>query len=207
MTGLGFSSTAGLTSITLPKADGTTYDVGEVHYRAPDGVLALGIDRGTMPAVGPIDASAGVGGPAYSGMMVGDMAAAKALFADALGLEVRRSVELSSSGPAGGLGLPAGTRFTFQQWYAPGATSGYVILMKLHENGLQATAPPGLASRGLALWSFETKALDAVLARAAAAGVAVQRPAATVPLGDGRMGRSAILLTGDGFPVEVVEQR
>ncbi|MFN3287402.1 MAG: hypothetical protein ACK40H_03070, partial [Sphingomonadaceae bacterium] len=98
MRSLGFRSTAGLTSITLPRGDGTTYTVGEVHHAAPDGVYALGIDRGSMAPVGPIDPAAGVGGPAYSGLMVGDMAAAERLFAGVLGLEKRRAVELTSAG-------------------------------------------------------------------------------------------------------------
>lgn len=204
MRGLGFRSTAGLTSITLPRGDGTTYVVGEVHHAAPDGVYALGIDRGSMAPVGPIDAAAGVGGPAYSGLMVGDMAAAERLFAGVLGLEKRRAVELTSAGPEGGLGLPAGTRFDFQQWYAPGATTGYVILMRLKENARPPVAPPGLRGRGLAMWGFEAADLDGLAADARRAGVRVLAGPARVPTGLGER-RSLVLATGDGFPVEVIE--
>jgi catechol 2,3-dioxygenase-like lactoylglutathione lyase family enzyme/uncharacterized protein (DUF1330 family) len=205
VTGLGFRSTAGLTSITLPRGDGSSYTVGEVHYRAPDNVYALGIDRGEMSPVGPIEAGIGVGGPAYAGMIVGDADAAKRLFGDVLGLELRREVQLTSAGPQGGLGLPDNTKFDFQQWYAPGASSGYVILMKFLAGGRAAPVPLGLGARGIGMWSFVSARFDEVLSRARAAGVTIKAAPAPSPWPADNGRRQMVLATGDGFPVEVVE--
>ncbi|MFN7174358.1 MAG: hypothetical protein ACK4MT_06565 [Thermaurantiacus tibetensis] len=202
--GLGFRSSAGLTNITLPRGDGTTYTVGEVHLLAPEGLYALGIDRGEMAPVGPIDHQAGVGGPAYSGAMVTDLEAAARLLGSVVGFEKRREVELESAGPEGGLGLPAGTKFDFQQWFAPGAASGYVILMRLKANARPAVAPGGFAARGLAMWSFEVADDLGLRAQAArAAGVAVRAGPADVPDGTGCR-RSLVLDGGDGLLVELV---
>jgi hypothetical protein len=202
---LGFTSTAGLTSITMPAGDGGTYNVGEVHFRAPDDVYALGIDRGRMPAVGLIDPEAGVGGPAYAGMMVGSAASAATFFGTVLGLEKRREVRLTSSGPTGGLGLPAATRFDFQQWYAPGATSGYIILMELLDNQLPPVRALGLQSRGIGLWTFSVLDLAETRRRAMLAGFSVGRSIMRSPWPTHAGRRSLILRTADGFPIEVVE--
>jgi len=205
VTGLGFASTAGLTKMTLPRGDGTNYDVGEVHYRAPENVYALGIDRGVMKAVGPIDAAIGVGGPAYAGMIMGNAAAAQMLFGDVLGLEKRREVQFTSAGPKGGLGLPDNTKFDFQQWYAPGATSGYVILMKFLSGGMPPPVPLGLSTRGIGMWSFVSAKFDEVLARAKASGVAIKTAPGKSPWPADNGRRQMVLATGDGFLVEVVE--
>jgi catechol 2,3-dioxygenase-like lactoylglutathione lyase family enzyme/uncharacterized protein (DUF1330 family) len=202
----GFGSTAGQTSMQLQRGDGTSYTVGEIHFKAPDNVYALGINRGTMPAVGPIEPTVGVGGPAYSGMMVGNMAAAHRLFGDVLGLEARRRTNFKSSGPTGGLGLPAGSSFDFEQWFSPGSTSGYVILMHVVDKGLRPAAPLGLKSRGLGMWTFEARDLADIAARAKAAGVRVVSPAAASPWPGEQGRRSMVLATADGFPVEVIEQ-
>ena len=72
MTAYGWAATAGVTSITLPMGDGTTYTVKETHFQAPDGVLSLGIDRAALRPVGPIDPALDIGGPAYVGIIVFD---------------------------------------------------------------------------------------------------------------------------------------
>ena len=201
VTALGFASTAGLTKITLTRPEGGSYDVGEIHYKAPEGIYALGIDRGAMDPVGRIDPATGIGGPAYSGMMVGDIAAISRVFRDVLGWEARRTLTLTTSGPEGGLGLPAGTQFDFQQWYSPGSVSGYVILMKLLSNGKPAAHPLGFASRGIAMWSFTAPDLDKIVTRAKAAKVRILR--APEALGPTR--RAMLIATDDGFPIEIVE--
>jgi catechol 2,3-dioxygenase-like lactoylglutathione lyase family enzyme len=200
---MGWKPVAGLTSITLPRGDGTTYSVGETHYRAPDGVMALGIDRADMRPVGPIDSALSIGGPAYSGAMIGDAAKTATFFRDVLGWELRREVELASSGPSGGLGLPAGTRFAFQQWFAPGARTGYLILMDLLNAGKPNARPLGLGNRGLGMWSFSTTKLSEILKRAKGQGVTIlSGPAKTLVPGVG-VATSLILATPDGLPIEV----
>ena len=206
MRAAGFRSAVGVTTMTLPRGDGTTYAVEEIHYHAPDGVLVLGIDRGAMTPVGPIDPATAIGGPAYASMVVGDADKAAPFFRDVLGYELRREFTYTSGGKAGGLGLPDGTRVRFQQWYAPGARTGYVILLDLLNAKVAAPTTSGLARRGIAMWSFETRDLDAVARRAEAAGTSVVSPPTRLDLpGAGRV-RALLLATPDGFPVEIYQR-
>lgn len=202
VTAAGFTSAVGLTTMTLPRGDGTTYTVGEIHYRAPDGVLVLGIDRADMRPVGPVDAATKIGGPAYSSAVVEDADRAGAVLRDVLGLELRREFTYTSSGPTGGLGHPDGTRVRFQQWFAPGSRTGYVILLDLLNAGAPPVAAPG--ARGIAAWSFEAKSLGTVAARARAAGlsdaiVTVDDPAF------GKVRRLVVEMPG-GLPIHVFER-
>lgn len=198
----GFRSAVGPTAMTLPRGDGGEYTVSEIHYQAPDGVLVLGIDRGDMRPVGPVDAATGVGGPAYSSIVATDADATAKLLRDVLGLEARRDFVFTSSGPKGGLGLPAQTRVRFQQWFAPGSRTGYVIVMDLLNTGMPA--PPG-PTAGLKMWSFETRDLAEVERRARAAGISTTSPSKVIDSpGLGRV-RSLVLNTPDGFAVEVYQ--
>ena len=200
----GFDSVVGPTTMTLPRGDGTSYTVGEIHYRAPDGVLVLGIDRGSMPPVGLIDPLTGVGGPAYASLIVEDLPGSERFMRDVLRYEKRRDAVFASSGPNGGLGLAEGQRFVFQQWFAPGASSGYVILMKMLDRAA-APANRGSANRGstnrrpasgMAMLGFEADDLAAVEQRARAMGSRViAAPDARTP--------SLTLAMPDGFLIEV----
>lgn len=204
---LGFRSVVGITSMAFPRADKSTYNVSEVHYEAPDDVLVLGVDRGDMQPVGEIDPALGIGGPAYSSMIVRDAARAAPLFAEVLGFEMRREMTFRSGGPSGGMRLPAGAEVRFQQWFAPGSASGYLVVMDLldadqpNPNGLAAT------NRGVAMWSFEARDLNDIARRAQQAGVRVLRSALVLQPPDGEPVRSLVLATDDGFRVEVTELR
>jgi hypothetical protein len=203
---MGFPAHAGVVTMTLNRADGSTYPVDETHYRGPDGVLALGIDRADMTPVGPIDPALSIGGPAYSSAVVTDADAIGAVFTGVLGYENRREFTFTSAGPQGGLALPAGTQVRFQQWFSPGARTGYVIAMDLLNAGKPAPAPPGLRTRGLVMWSFAVADLDALEARARTAGVPVAAGPVRLDLpGVGRV-RALRLITPDGFPIEVYER-
>ena len=196
----GFPATAGVTDITLPRADGTTYKVFESHHRAPDGVLCLCIDRADLKPVGLIDAAGlGIGGPAYSGMIVTDAAAMERMLVGVFGWQKRRDVVLSSSGPNGGLGLPAGQRFIFQQYFAPGTDTGYLVIMQHLMN--QRPVPPklGLAQRGLGMLSFGSRRLNDVIVRARAHNIAILAAPTRAA------GRSVIFATPDGVPMEVMQ--
>jgi hypothetical protein len=70
VTAFGFGSAVGATSMAFPRADKTTYTVGEIHYMAPDNILVLGVDRDTMRPVGPIDPAIDIGGPSYSSAII-----------------------------------------------------------------------------------------------------------------------------------------
>lgn len=190
----GFTSVVGPTTMTLARTDGSNYKVGEIHYRAPDGVLVLGIDRGAMPPVGPIDPSSGIGGPAYASIVVEDLAGSEKFMRGVLRFEKRRDTVFTSSGSRGGLGLADGQRFVFQQWFAPGSTTGYVILLKMLER--PAAAAHRAPHSGLAMLGFTAASLAAVEARARAGGFHVAaRPTRTF--------RSLIVEMPDGFPMEI----
>ena len=191
----GFTSVVGATQMTLPRGDGSTYTVGEIHYRAPSGVLVLGIDRGTMRSVGPIDPTSRIGGPAYASIVVANLPASERFMKDVLRYEKRRDAVFTSAGSKGGLGLPDGQRFAFQQWFAPGSATGYVILMDMHD----VPSPPaadGLARTGLVMLGFDAADLGAVAARARSAGARI------VATPDANS-RSLILAMPDGFLIEI----
>ncbi len=192
----GFQSAVGVTSMMLPRADGTSYRVEEIHYQGPDGVLVLGIDRGEMPPVGLIDAATGIGGPAYSSIVVADLPRTEAFMQTVLRYEKRRDAVFTSSGPKGGLGLPDGQRFAFQQWFAPGSATGYVILMKMLDRPVALPQSGGFARRGIAMWTFDAVDLDDVAARAESVGTRVVAKDA----------KSLIVAMPDGFLVEFVKR-
>jgi catechol 2,3-dioxygenase-like lactoylglutathione lyase family enzyme len=202
---IGKPATAGITVLALRRTDGSPYEVKEAHFKGPDGILSLGIDRADMTPVGPISGATQIGGPAYSGMIVSDTARMNVFLGDVLGFERRRDVELSSSGPNGGLGLPAGARFNFQQWFAPGSGTGYLVVMKYLNVGKPAPQPLGEGALGLARYTFTTRNLDTVLARARAHNVSIIEPTRTRDeLGYGRV-RSAILASPDNIAFEIIE--
>ena len=195
VTAAGFTSVVGATQMTLPRGDGSAYTVGEIHYRAPSGVLVLGIDRGTMKPVGPIDPATRIGGPAYASIVVADLPASERFMKDVLRYEKRRDAVFTSAGSKGGLGLPDGQRFAFQQWFAPGSATGYIILMDM----LDVPSPPaagGFSRTGLVMLGFDAAELGAVASRARAAGARI------VAMPDAKA-RSLILAMPDGFLIEV----
>jgi catechol 2,3-dioxygenase-like lactoylglutathione lyase family enzyme len=202
----GFRSAAGVMAMQFPRADGSTYKVEEAIFEGPDDVLALGVDRHEQRAIGPIDPALGVGAPAYSSLITGDAGALAPLLADVLGYERRREFVFESRGPAGGLQVPPGTKYRFQQWFAPGAASGYLVVMDPQDAFQPAPAPLGPASRGISMWTFEVPDVDAARARAERAGVTILRGPATVPLPGGGRVRSLMLATPDGFPIEIIER-
>lgn len=201
----GFRSAAGVMAMRFPRADGSLYMVEEGIYEGPDDVLLLGVDRHELRPIGPIDAALGIGGPAYSSMIVGDADAIVPLLQDVLGYERRREFVFESRGPAGGLQVPPGTKFRFQQWFAPGATTGYLVTMDPQDGFRPAPVPLGPSSRGISMWSFVVPDLDDALARAERAGVTVLRRPAEIVLPEGGRARSLVLATPDGFPIELLE--
>ena len=205
---MGFDSRAGVTYMPFPRPDGSMYDIGESHWIAPDEVMVLGVDRADMQPVGPIDPALDIGGPSYSSMLVSDSAKAAEFFDGVLGLELRREFTFESDGPSGGMRLPVGTHVKFQQWFSPGSSTGYLVVMQLQQNALRAPSPIGLQSRGIGLWSFATQKLDEIAERASRADTSVTRivsePKAIHIPNEGPY-RAMVLTTPDGFPVELLQ--
>ena len=190
----GFRSTAGVQNMDFPRADGSTYEIGEVHFLAPADMLVLGVSRGEETPVGPLDPATDLSGIAYSSYLTGDLPAMEVFLGDVLGLEKRRDITFNSSGPGGGMvGLVAGEEVVFQQWFSPGARSGYLVVMtRLDQPSEPAPVAPDLRSEGLSLWTFGTDDLAEIRRRAERAGTPVRE----IPGG-------LVLTTPDGFPVEV----
>ena len=202
---LGFQSSVGVIRMDFPRADKTTYTVSEIHFQAPDDLLVLGVDRGDMAPVGPIDAGLGIGTVAYSSMLVGDLAATDRFLADVLGLERRRDISFRSSGPGGGmLGLAKGEEVAFQQWFAPGASTGYLVVMERLTGERTPAGPLDLTSRGLSMLSFRTDRLDEV-ARRWAAFSGSRAAASRVDLPGVGPARAIRIASPDGLPVEVYQ--
>lgn len=168
----GFESTAGVQTMDFPRADGSTYQIREVHFLAPADMLVLGVNRDESAQVGPLDPASGLSGIAYSSYLTADLPAMERFLGDVLGLEKRRDITFNSSGPGGGMvGLVKGEEVAFQQWFSPGSRSGYLVTMtRLDEGQEPAPVAPDLDSEGLSLWTFETDDLAAVRARAKRAG-------------------------------------
>jgi len=203
---LGFEARAGVTVMSFPRADGTTYDIGETHWVAPDEVMVLGVDRAHLQPVGPIDPALDIGGPSYSSALVADAASAGQFFDEVLGLKLRREFTFESEGPNGGMRLPQGTRVHFQQWFAPGSRSGYLVVMQLLQNALRAPVRLAAPARGIAMWSFPTADLEATLQRARSHGTPVLQAAEWIEAPGEAAVRSAVLATPDGFPVEIFQR-
>lgn len=203
----GFEATADVVSMAFPREDGSTYDVGEFHLMAPDDVLVLGVDRGPLTPIGAIDAALDIGGVAYSSVFVADILETGNFLREVLGLELRREMSFRSSGPEGGLrGLERGQEIAFQQWFSPGASTGYLVVMELLDGEKIADEKPGLWQRGVGMWSFEVRDLEAFLARWEAFS-AQSRPAVrAVQLPDLGPVHSVIVHTPDGLPIEIFQR-
>ena len=202
----GYETTAGVQRMDFPRADGSTYEVGEVHLKAPDDVLVLGVDRGEMTAIGPIDEAERLGGVAYASMLARDASETGRFLRDVLGLEQRRAMSFRSSGPGGGMvGMVKGEEVSFEQWFSPGATTGYLVLMELLDRDKAEAGSLGMESRGVSMLSFETDDLAEVARRWRAFSGEDATPEA---IDDPSFGRVASLMirTPDGLPVQVFER-
>ena len=205
MGAIGIGTTAGIVSLEMKRPDGTSYVSGEIHFRGPEDIYILAVGRPPdLAPVGPIDPATGIGGPAYSAMVVADSIREIAFYTEVLGWEARRNVELVSSGPAGGLGLAANTPFRFVQLFSPGAVTGYVVLLDMLAESRPNPVSPRFPNRGLMTWTFPTRNFDEVARRVAAGAGGAQRLCAPLRAGPD-MKRALTCLSPSGLIVEVEE--
>lgn len=205
---LGFRSTAGVMTMAFPRHDGSTYEVGEYHLMAPDDVLVLGVDRGPMQPIGPIDPTLDIGGVAYGSMFVSDLEQNARFLREVLHYELRRETQFASGGPEGGLpGLEQGERIAFQQWFSPGATTGYLVVMAHldHPDRVQPTESV-TPRRGILAWSFEVHDIDATLARWTEFSGQTAPEVAHLTLPPHGHHRAAVIALPDGTKVEIIER-
>lgn len=206
MADLGIESTIGVKEMEFTSPTGETYISAEIVYKAPDNIFVMGVTRpGIFVPVGPVDPATGMGGPAYSARCVSEADATVDFFKNVLGYEIRRDVNFVV-GERSAIIMPEGTTERFIQGFAPGASTGYVVLMDHGEATKHSPAPQfGPASRGIAMWSFPTKNIDEVYKRAQEAGAEIlQTPGdAQSPFLSNK--KSLIMKDPDGFPIEVFE--
>ncbi|MEI6668199.1 MAG: VOC family protein [Acidobacteriota bacterium] len=204
---LGFSSLARMEQSQIPRPDGTRYGMMESVFKGPDKVHAVGVSRlDNMPQLGPIDPATGHGGPAYSAQVVVNSDAVISFYRDVLGYELRSDREWKS-GATSAIGLPAGTPFRLAIMYAPGASAGHLLLMDFRE---ATAAPSGVAprppNRGLAMYSFPVKDLDAAAVRVRRAGVTVVSGPVRYEGPDLGAHRAMTVLAPNGVVIELFER-
>lgn len=159
------------------------------RFAAPDGVtVTVRTASGPTGPLAPIDASSGIGGPAFATLVVGSLDAAGRMLADVLGWAARGAATTTADGQR------------IQTWYAPGSTTGFLELVEA-----RAGAPEAGPGRGVALLSFATESLTAAQARAAKAGLTVRRAPATILLPGTGPVRSMIVETPDGVLLEIYQ--
>jgi catechol 2,3-dioxygenase-like lactoylglutathione lyase family enzyme len=125
----GFGALNTIEIYPVPRPDGSQYHIEETIFNAPDFVHAVGIHRGDgQSQLGPLDAQ-GLGGPAYSAIVVPDAAKMIAFMTEVLGWEMRSDRQWKSAGSKGALNVPDGTEFRFSILYAKGASTGHVLLV------------------------------------------------------------------------------
>lgn len=201
---LGFSSTVGVKEMEFQSPTGETYISAEIVYEGPDNIFLLGVTRPPIfVPVGPIDPETGMGGAAYSARCTQNTNATVEFLEVVLGYEIRRDVAFSV-GEKSAINLPEGTTERFVQAFAPGSSTGYLVLMD-HGERTKAAAAPSHAppNRGIGIWSFPTKDLAEVHTRALKHGASILKsPALRVSPGIPET-QTLLLQDPDGMLIEV----
>ena len=203
MRDLGIDSTIGVKVMDFTSPQGEVYTSGEIAYMAPENVFMLGVTRPDIfLPTGPVDEELGIGGPSYSARCIGNTDKVLDFFRTVLGYEIRRDIELTV-GERSALFMPEGTKERFIQAFAPGAATGYVVLMDHGALTKEPSAPRlGPPFRGIAQWSFTTRDFDEIARRADAFGATILQPPGerSSPGMPGR--RTMVIEDPDGFPIE-----
>jgi hypothetical protein len=178
---LGFGALNSIEIYPVPRPDGTQYRIEETIFNGPDFVHAVGIHRADgQTQLGPLDDN-GLGGPAYSAMVVHDSSKMIAFMTEVLGWEVRSDRQWKSAGSKGALNVPDGTEFRFSILYAKGARTGHILLIQYLNVDVQPSAVPAqVGHRGIGMWVMQTdaskpQAINIIRANAEKFGAPVQR--------------------------------
>ena len=206
MSAIGVKSTIGVKEMEFQSPEGETYVSAEIVYEGPDNIFLLGVTRpGIFVPVGPIDNSTGLGGPAYSARCITQPDATIAFFNDVLGYEIRRDIELQVTPPSA-INLPDGVAERFVQGFAPGSSTGYIVLMDHGDDTKFGSAPDhGPPNRGIGIWSFPTADIDSVFERAKSHGADVLFPPGRHGSPLGTDSRTLLMKDPDGFLIEILE--
>lgn len=204
MKALGFASTVGVKEMEFQSPTGETYVSAEIVYEAPDNIFLLGVTRPPIfVPVGPLDPETGMGGAAYSARCTHNTDATVEFLQAVLGYEIRRDVAFSV-GEKSAINLPEGTTERFVQAFAPGSSTGYLVLMDHGESTKDAAAPSHAPpNRGIGIWSFPSKHLQEVHHRAVKHNVTILQPPARRMSPGFPETDTLLLLDPDGLLVEV----
>lgn len=204
MKACGFTSTMGVKELEFQSPTGELYTSAEIIYYAMEHCYLLAVKRPEIfVPVGPIEPGTGLSAPAYSARCISDAGPILEFMQSVLGFEVRRDV-VFPIGDQSAMLLPQGSKERFIQVFAPGASTGYMVLMDHFEDSKPpSTETLGPPSRGIVMWSYKTKDLGAVYTRALEFGADILRPPGvyTSPYLD--LPRSMILKDPGGFPLEI----
>lgn len=203
---LGFGARNPMERTPYTNPDGRSWEILETVHTGPDFVAAVGIARGEgNPPISPVDAN-GLGGPAYSMLVVADLERMTGFMRDVLGYEIRIRRVQTSSGTRGAMNTPDGTQFELAQLYPPQGRHGFLIFIQFRNLPVaQPAVPPRLPATGLTLYSFPVDRLEPVLARAAQAGATqISEPRLLDNPPNGRT-RHASLIAPNGVMFELFE--
>ncbi|MGY8899555.1 MAG: VOC family protein [Paraglaciecola sp.] len=203
---VGFGALNTLESYPIPRPDGSSYQIDETIFNAPDFNHGVAITRGNgMAQLGPTDES-GLGGPAYSAQVITDSESQLTFYTQVLGLEIRSDRVFKSAGDKGAMNLPNDTEFRFAIVYSKGATTGHMLFVDFHN--IQPIKPknrPSLPNLGLGMWSFPVRSLQTVLDNAKAYKTEIVSVKKSIS--DPLIGTvdAATLRAPNGFLIEVFE--
>lgn len=201
MIALGFIRTLpNVNRYSLQLRDGTPYPITEASYEVADNTRLVLLSRGNgLPQNGTLDISTGMGGPAYSSLIVEDSSSMEEFFTKVLDFERRTSREWTNFSP----------RFRYVTLHALGARTGNIGLVEYAKDDRQpnSAVAPRPPNRGLAGWAFPVRSVALILQRAKALGTTVVCP--PIEIDDPRFGRviAASLLAPNGFLIEIFEPR
>jgi catechol 2,3-dioxygenase-like lactoylglutathione lyase family enzyme len=197
---LGFRRTLpAINRYELQLRDGRPYPINEASYEVVDNTRLVALSRGGgLPQNGSVDPDSGVGGPAYSSLIVENLPEMEHFFTQVLDYERRTSREWSNFSP----------RFRYVTLHALGARTGNLGLVEYAPADRQPTSgvPPRPPNRGLAGWSFPVRSVDVVTKRARLHGAQIH--AEPLRHEDPRFGRviAATVMAPNGFLVEIFER-
>ena len=203
---VGFGALNSLESYPIPRTDGSTYQIDETIFNAPDFVHGVAITRGGgMAQLGPTDDN-GMGGPAYSAQIIENSVEHLKFYTDVLGLEIRSDREFKSAGDKGAMNLPNGTVFRFAIVYSKGATTGHMLFVDFRNlEPIRSNVKPSLPNLGIGMWSFPVTSISTVLANASKFGSEIVSQPILVTNEFYGKAKVATLRAPNGFLIEIFE--
>ena len=182
--------------VTAPNGD--TYPVREAPFYGPEYLRIIAIGRGGgRPQVGAYDESTGRGGPVYATQIVDDADAMIEFFTTVLDMELRSDRMWEE------YEVP----FRFSLIHAKGSQTGHTPLVEYADEfeipGTGAALRP--PNRGMAMWTYQVKNLDGILARAKAAEVPIHSGPVIYDSPSLGRHRAATFLAPNVFMIEVFE--